>query len=396
VLGFWGISAAASISIGPVIGGYIVDTFGWPFIFFMNVPVGILQVILTLTVQREHKKEERARFDFLGFLSMVMFLGFLLLALANGNARWNIGGWTSPYILTCFALSAVGLVIFLTVELTVDQPLVELRLFRNRNFAITNLVLFAFGLGMFGSGFLMPLYLQRGIGYTALQTGALFLPIGLLHGCISPLSGVLSDRINPKILAFLGISLMAISLYINSSLSLYSENARIMLALYIRGLGMGLAFTPLSKLAIGEMPVEKMGQASGLFNLIRRVGGSFGIAAIGAVYSQRVTYHLSAFGAALDRNSPSFQSVLGSLRTYAVHSSGSSLSQAASQARALVVRHLNAQAFVRAIDNAFLLAAALTVVGALPLLFLKNPLKRSEKPRRPEAAEQSLLPPKPK
>jgi DHA2 family multidrug resistance protein len=390
VLGFWGIAAAASISMGPVIGGYLIDSFGWPSIFFLNVPVGVMQIILTLTVQREYRKEERARFDLLGFLSMVMFLGFLLLALANGNARWNIGGWTSPYILTCFALSTVGLVVFLTVELTVDQPLVELRLFRNANFAITNLVLFVFGLGMFGSGFLMPLFLQNALGYTAFQTGALFLPIGLLHGCVSPLSGILSDRINPKILAFCGISLMAVSLYINSNLSLYSENSVIMLALYIRGFGMGLAFTPLTRLAIGDIPFEKMAQASGLFNLIRRVGGSFGIATIGAVYARRINYHLAVFGAAIDRNSPLFQSVVGSLRTHAVRASGSSYAQAASQARALVARHVGAQAFVRAIDNAFLFAAVLTVLGALPILFLKNPLRDGRKAGKPDTARELI------
>jgi len=382
VLGFWGMAAAASITLGPIIGGFLIDNFGWPFIFFLNAPVGVLQVVLTVTVQREYRKKEKTRFDLLGFLSMTLFLGFLLLALANGNARWNIGGWTSPYILACFVLSSVGLVVFLTVEMTVHQPLIELNLFRNVNFTITNLVLFAFGLGLFGSGFLMPLYLQNALGYTAFQTGALFLPIGLIHGCVSPISGVLSDRISPKLLAFCGVSLMALSLYINSSLSLFTENARIMLALYLRGLGMGLAFTPLGKLAIGDVPVDKMAQAAGLFNLIRRVGGSFGIAIISSVYVQRVTYHLSAFGGAIDRNSPLFQSVLSSLQTFAVRSSGSSFAEAALQSRALVARHVGAQAFVRSIDDCFLFAAILSVLGALPILLLKNPLRRHEKPRK--------------
>jgi DHA2 family multidrug resistance protein len=384
VLGFWGIAAAASITLGPIIGGYLIDNLGWPFIFFLNVPVGVLQVVLTLTVQREYKKKEKARFDFLGFFSMILFLGFLLLALANGNARWNIGGWTSPYILTCFVLSAIGLVVFLTVELTVDQPLIELNLFRNANFAITNLVLFAFGLGLYGAGFLMPLYLQNALGYTAFQTGALFLPIGLIHGCISPLSGVLSDRINPKLLAFCGIVLMAVSFYINSTLSLFTENARIMLALYLRGLGMGMAFTPLGKLAIGDVPVEKMAQASALYNLIRRVGGSFGIAIIGSVYIQRVSYHLSVFGGAIDRNSPLFLAVQGLLRSYAVRAAGSSFAEASLQSRALVARHVGAQAFVRSVDDCFLFAAILSILGGLPLLLLKNPLRqRGEKSGKP-------------
>jgi DHA2 family multidrug resistance protein len=382
VLGFWGVAAAASISLGPLIGGYLIDTLGWPSIFFLNVPVGLLEVVLTFAVQREYRKEEKVGFDFLGFLSMAVFLGFLLLALANGNARWNIGGWTSPYILTCFGLSFVGLVWFLANEITAVHPLIELKLLRNVNFSVANIVLFIFGLGMYGSGFLMPLYLQNALGYTALQTGAMFLPLGLIHGFISPVSGLLADRIDPKIPAVCGILILTLSLYLNSHLSLLTENSSIMLVLYLRGLGMGLAFTPLGKLAIGEMPVAKMAQASGLFNLIRQVGGSFGIAILGAVHLHRVNFHASVFGGAIDSNSPLFLSVLDSLQTHVVRSSGSSFTKASLQSQALVAKHVSDQAFVSSINDCFLFAMILTVFAALPILVLRRSRRRSAEPDR--------------
>ncbi|MGB9893958.1 MAG: drug:proton antiporter, partial [Candidatus Saccharicenans sp.] len=162
----------------------------------------------TYIIQREFKESKSRSFDFIGFASMATFLVFLLLALSNGNASWNTGGWTSRYILTCFALSAIGLVVFLIAEFTVKHPLIDLSLFRNFNFSLSNLILFIFGLGMFGSTFLMPLYLQNSLGYTAFQAGLLFLPMGLIQGLMAPVAGILSDRINPKIPAAVGIFLM--------------------------------------------------------------------------------------------------------------------------------------------------------------------------------------------
>ncbi len=168
-LGFWSIAAAASVSLGPLIGGYLIDNFSWHMIFDVNVPVGLLGMFATFVIQREYRTEHARSFDLIGFISGSTFLTCLLLALADGNAAWNTGGWTSPFILTCFVLSAIGLVVFLIVELNIEHPLIELALLKDFNFGVTNVILFIFGLGMFGSTFLLPLYLQNSLGYTAYQ-----------------------------------------------------------------------------------------------------------------------------------------------------------------------------------------------------------------------------------
>jgi len=275
-LGFWGIAAAASVSLGPLIGGYLIDNFAWHTIFDINIPVGLVGLMATYIIQREFKESKTRSFDFIGFLSMATFLVFLLLALANGNAAWNTGGWKSTYILTCFALSAVGLVVFLITEFTVKHPLIDLSLFRNFNFSLSNIILFVFGLGMFGSTFLMPLYLQNSLGYTAFQAGLLFLPMGVIQGLMAPVAGILSDRINPKIPAAAGILLMTLSFYLNHWLSLFSERSQISAALIVRGFGMGLLFTPISTMALAQIPPRKMAQASGMFNVIRQIGEVLG------------------------------------------------------------------------------------------------------------------------
>jgi DHA2 family multidrug resistance protein len=379
-LGFWAVASAASVSLGPMVGGYLVTNFAWHTIFDVNVPVGIIGIIATIIIQREYKTERTRSFDLTGFLAVAVFLTFLLLALTGGNSSWNTGGWTSTYILTCFALSAIGLVVFLTVEFSVKHPLIELRLLKNHNYGLSNLILFIFGLGMFGSTFLLPLYLQNALGYTAFQAGLVFLPVGILQGLLSPLAGLLSDRINPKIPASVGIVLMALSFYLNYFLSPFSEHAQIATALYIRGFAMGLLFTPLSTLALSEIPREKMAQASGMFNVIRQIGGSFGVAIMGTMLTRRQIFHSAIYGGAIDQYSPVFKNTIIRLQHFAQYTAGGTGSDALARAQALALLHIRQQAFVSAVDDDFFIAAGITIACLFLLLFLKaRSLKRKTK-----------------
>ena len=370
-LGFWSIAAAASVSLGPLVGGYLIDHFSWHMIFDVNVPVGLMGVFATYVIQREYKTEHVRSFDFGGFISMTVFLTSLLLALSNGNSAWNTGGWSSPFIVGCFAVAAIGLIAFLVTESLVEHPIIDLSLLKNFNFGMTNIVLFIFGLGMFGSTFLLPLYLQNSLGYTAFQAGLVFLPTGILQGLVSPLAGVLSDRGHAKIPAIIGIVMLALSLYLNYFLSIYSEHAQIMIPLYIRGVAMGLVFTPLSSLALSEIPRHKMAQASGLFNVIRQVGGSFGVALLGAMLSRRMIFHLAAFGQAADQYSAPFKDAVARTQMFAQHAMGGNAALSASRARALVFGNLSDQAFVAAVADDFLIAAAITALCLIPILFLR-------------------------
>jgi DHA2 family multidrug resistance protein len=379
-LGFWAVASAASVSLGPMIGGYLVTNFAWHTIFDVNVPVGIIGIIATIIIQREYKTERTRSFDLTGFLAVAVFLTFLLLALTGGNSSWNTGGWTSTYILTCFALSAIGLVVFLIVEFSVKHPLIELRLLKNHNFGLSNLILFIFGLGMFGSTFLLPLYLQNALGYTAFQAGLVFLPVGILQGLLSPIAGLLSDRINPKIPGSIGIVLMALSFYLNYFLSPFSEHAQIATALYIRGFAMGLLFTPLSTLALSEIPREKMAQASGMFNVIRQIGGSFGVAIMGTMLTRRQIFHSAIYGGAIDQYSPIFKNTIIRLQHFAQHTAGGTGSDALARAQALAFLHIRQQAFVSAVDDDFFIAAGITIACLFLLFFLKaRSLKRKTK-----------------
>ena len=370
-LGFWSIAAAASVSLGPMIGGYLIDNINWNAIFNVNVPVGIVGLFATLVIQREYKTEKARSFDVVGFISMATFLCSLLLALTDGNASWNTGGWSSPFIVTCFIISAFSLAVFLVTEFTIEHPLIDLRLFKDFNFSVANGVLFIFGFGMFGSTFLLPLYLQMSLGYTAFQAGSLFLPVGMLQATTAPIAGLLSDKVNPKVPASIGITLLAVSLFINSYLSLYTEHHQIMLALYIRGFAMGLMFTPLNTTALSNIPRHKIGQASGLFNVIRQLGGSFGIAFMSTMLLRRTIYHTATYGQFASPQSDAFRRVADHLAQFSLNSVGGNQALSAIRANALIAAHLSTQAFIRAVCDDFLVASLITIAAIVPILFLR-------------------------
>ena len=371
-IGFWSVASAASVSLGPMVGGYLIDNINWNAIFNVNVPVGIIGIFATIVIQREYKTEHTRSFDIIGFVSMATSLCALLLALTDGNASWNTGGWSSPFIVSCFVISAIAFTVFLVTEFTVEHPLIDLSLFKDFNFSVANGVLFIFGFGMFGSTFLLPLYLQTSLGYTAFQAGLFFLPMGILQAITAPISGVLSDKVNPKVPAVIGITLLAASLFMNSSLSLYSEHHQIMLALYIRGFAMGLMFTPLSTTALYNIPRHKIGQASGLYNVIRQVGGSFGIAFMSTLLLRRTIYHTTTYSQVVNQHSDTFRQVTGHLTRFSMNELAGDQVLAVERAMALIASHISTQAFIRAVCDDFLVAATITLAAVIPILFLRT------------------------
>ncbi len=369
-LGFWGISAAASVSFGPLIGGFLIDRFSWPLIFDVNIPVGILAMIFTIIIQSEYINKKTRKFDLVGFISVTIFLPLTLYILSQGNAATNSEGWHAPFILFYGAIALIALTVFLTAELTVKEPLLDLRLLLNHNFGIANIILLIFSLGMFGSTFLLPIYLQNSLGYTALQAGSVFLPMGILQGIIAPISGRISDKISPKIPLLIGVILFAFSFYLNAYLSWLTELPYIMTSLYIRGIAMGLMFTALTTVSLSEIPREKMAQASAITNSIRQLGGSLGVALLATVLTSRVNFHSRIFGDAIKPSSEIFQQTEKRIKYHLQTKAGSSPAISARQSQAFLMSSLSKQSYIQGIDDDFLLAGIITLIGGIPIIFL--------------------------
>ncbi len=370
-LGFWTMAASASVSLGPAIGGYLIENYSWHMIFDVNVPVGLFGMFAAIVILREHKSEDIRSFDVLGFIALAAFLTSLLLALSNGNSAWNTAGWHSTYIRTCFAISGIALIVFLVTDFNVKNPLIELGLFKNFNFAVSNVLMFLFGFGMFGSTFLLPIYLQNSLGYTALQAGLVFLPVGLLQMISAPVAGKFADKISPKIPAILGIALMAFTFYQFSFLSFLSEKREIAVPLYLRGIAMGIMLPPLMTLAISEISNRKMAQASGLINVIRQIGGSFGVAVFGTILTRRTIYHMATYSEQINPYSDAFKHTAAKLQSHAVNTVTGPVAGGLGIAKAQIAAFIADEAFIRAVDDVFLIAGTVVAVGVIPMFFLR-------------------------
>jgi len=371
-MGIYIIPALVVSSFGPTIGGWIIDNLSWQLIFSINVPIGFVGLGVAYLILREYREEVSARFDYAGFASIALALGALLLALSDGNAEWNADGWHSTFILGCFAVSAVGFLFFFVTELTTDHPLIDFSIFKNYNYSLGSFVLFVFGLGIFGSDFLLPLYLQIGLGYTPMQAGVVFIPYGLGMLVTSIVGGRLTDRIGGKIPGLIGILLRGYGMYRFVFLSPYSSYNEILVTVLLLAAGMGLLASPIQTTIFMAVPVKKAAQGSGLIQVIRQLGGSFGVAILSTILAQREKFHLLTDGQAISGSSPVFKQVLSQAALHAMSATGGTASAASGKAESMIMSALQTHSFVQAINDTFFITMIISIVSSIPFLFLKT------------------------
>jgi EmrB/QacA subfamily drug resistance transporter len=279
-IGIWvGVSAMA-LAIGPLVGGILTEQINWSWIFFINVPVGILGIIVArLVIDESRDESEEQRLDLPGLLSSAVGLFALTYALIEGNNY----GWSSGRIVGSFTVAAAALALFVVLEHRQRVPMLDLSLFKNRTFAGANTVMLLVALAMFGVFFFNSLFLQRILHYSAIETGATFLPMTVLIVLLAPVAGKFSDRIGSRWLMAAGLLSLSASLISFSTLGIGSSFWEILPGLILGGIGMSLAMTPTTAAAMGSVPVDKAGVGSAVLNSMRQVGGSLGIALMGAI-----------------------------------------------------------------------------------------------------------------
>lgn len=277
--------------LGPVLGGFITDNWSWRWVFYINVPLGFLAVFMAmLTIQDPpYIRARTVRIDHWGLALLTVGLGCLQVVLDKGEREdW----FQSHFIVTLTVIAVVALTAFVLVEFRVAHPVVNLRVFKDSTFAAGNVIMFTGYFCLFGSIVLLPLYLQNLMGYTALWAGLVLGPGGLASLMIMPVAGMLMKRgVRPNRLLAVGLVLAAVALTLMSRFNLQADFFSAAWPRIVQALGMGLFFVPLAAATYVNIPREHMGNATGIFNLLRNLGGSFGVAFSTTVLSQRSQWH---------------------------------------------------------------------------------------------------------
>lgn len=369
-LGVWGTGIMIGPAMGPSLGGYLTDTFNWRTIFSVNLPFGLITLIAGMMIMRGEKSlsPRLIPFDMWGFLFLSMSLIGGLLALSRGQEK----GWNSAYIFTCYSFTIVGLVMFLAIESSIQHPLLDLNLFRFRNFSLSMMLAIFRAVGLFGNVFLLPIFFETLVGYTTIQTGLWMMPGALAVGITMPVSGRLADRYSPRWLVTLGTVTTGFSLTLYGNLDPLSGPAMIIGPQLLRGMGLALMMAPLLTTALNSVPQDNVATASSFLNVAQRVGGSFGIALLNTYVSNSSHQHAVRIGEligtrseafhrfALETSGTIFRHVYGFLPTDNVKGLNLSIK--------MILKAANVLAF----QNGFVLAGCIVLAG-IPLCLMLKP-----------------------
>ena len=358
--GVYGGVIGAAVAVGPVVGGLITSGIGWEWIFFVNVPIGIAAVALTLTQVDESRDPDARGVDWAGLVTFSGSLFLLVFALVQGNEK----GWGSTQIVSFLIGSAVLIVLFLIVELRQSRPMFDLSLFRKRAFSGASIAALAISASMFSMFLYITLYVQDVLGYSPLQAGLRFLPITVISFFVAPLSGRLSVRIPIRILIGGGLLLVSGGLLAMTAVGPSSGWTALIPGFLIAGAGIGMLNPPLASTAVGVVHFTRSGMASGINNTFRQVGIATGVAGLGAIFQHEVvrntTSALASANAAAGQHIAVNSHVLkglvvsGAVRPYAAHRPGGT-----------VLLHAYRVGFTESLTTILLIASGVALVGSV-------------------------------
>lgn len=368
-MGVFGLSIAVAPSIGPTLGGLIMEEYSWRWLFMINVPIGIISVFLSQLVLPETPRRKMGHFDIWGLLLGSGSAFLFLLGLAEGQS-W---GWTSYSIVMLFFTATIMLALLIVIELNHPEPMLDMRLFRNKEFSFGILLSCGMFISMIVAVVVLPIYLQSLRGYSAIQTGLVLMPQALAMGFAMAISGRLFDKIGARPLILTGIPLILFSTYQLHTLAIDTPDSVISTYMILRGLGMGLTFMSVNTASVSTITPMKMGAASAMSTLIRNVAGSIGIALTTVLLENRQFLHLHRMAESTDMFSPSWammqQTSTGILATAGDTSASSAVTLSLMHSQVL------AQAAAWSFGDVFLVFSCF-ILAVSPLGFL---FKKKEK-----------------
>ena len=370
-MAFWGLGIVVAPILGPVLGGWLTDAYSWRWVFYINIPVGIASIVMTklFVFDPPYIRRSSSRVDYWGLGMLVVGIGALQVVLDKGQQEdWLSSHW----IASLLVLSVVTLTVFIAYELRIEHPVVNLRVFKERTYAAGVFLMTCVGFVLYGSLVLLPIWMQTLLGYPALQAGIALAPRGVGSFLTMPFVGVVIPKTDARKLLGLGIVISALTMFAFSRLSLNAGYWDFFWPQFVQGISLALLFVPLTTVTMGPIPKEQMGNATSLFNLLRNLGGSFGIAVSTTLTARYAQVHTAVLGAHVTPYNSQSYALLHGLRSN-LESQGVDRLTATRQSYAAVFGMVERHAAILSFLDVFRLLGVIFLV-ALPLvLLMKKP-----------------------
>jgi DHA2 family multidrug resistance protein len=367
----FGLGAVVGPTVGPTIGGWITENYAWPWIFYVNIPVGALAAFLAYTYINETPKVEGRPVDWWGILLLAVAVGSLQTILEKGESEdW----FAATYIIVLTVAAILGTILFIWREMSTDHPIVNFAILRHRSFAVGMFTSFILGFGLYGSVFVFPVFCQNLLGFDAQQTGELLFPGGLCTIIMMPFIGrMLNKGVPAQFMAAAGMFLFFVFTWMLSNSTLATGQKDVLIPLLIRGVGMALLFVPLTTLAMADLKGPEIGQGSGLNNMMRQLGGSFGIAALTTLIHIRQGQHRNNLLTNVNMYDTAFTDRLKQL-TASFVAKGSSVFDATQMAYKAIEGTIIKQTLLLTYDDAYWISG-LIMLFSIPMIFLQPSVK---------------------
>jgi DHA2 family multidrug resistance protein len=371
-LAMFAISATFAPAIGPTIGGYLTENYGWEYIFYVNVvPGAIMIAMLFFSLEAKPMKLSLLREgDWAGIITMAIGLSALQTVLEEGNKDDWFG---SPFIVRLAVIAAIALTLFVVIELTSQKPLLNLRLLYRRNFGFGILANFLLGVALYGSVYILPVYLSRIQGYNSEQIGMVLAWTGLPQLVLIPLVPRLMKRFDPRLVIGIGFALFSASNFMNIYMTNDYATDQLFWPNVVRAIGQALVFAPLSAVATAGIEAENAGSASGLFNMMRNLGGAIGIAALQTLLTKREQYHSNVLSQSVSMFEQATRTRIDQLTQYFMNHGVIDRADAVHRAYVAIGKIVQKQAFILAFSDTFYLLGVALIVALIASLMLKKP-----------------------